>query len=167
MSVVHHQPDGPAFDIVLVLHVGCVVVGLVTVVTAAATAARLRTLLGDSAVLPEAVVRYFRPGVNWAGRTVYGIPVFGFLLLALSHGAFSLRDGWVTAGLVVVVVVVLVAEGALWPAERRLQASLAAWRGGDTTRERSVRREAGVMALSALATLVLLLAGSAIMLAQP
>ena len=74
MSGVHHQPDGPAFDIVLILHVGCVVVGLATLVASAATAARLRTLLGGRCPLPEAVARYFRPGVNWAGRTVYGIP---------------------------------------------------------------------------------------------
>ena len=35
----HHQPDGAAFDIVLLLHVGCVVVGLVTAATAAAKSA--------------------------------------------------------------------------------------------------------------------------------
>ena len=29
----HHQPDGAAFDIVLLLHVGCVVVGIVTTAT--------------------------------------------------------------------------------------------------------------------------------------
>ena len=40
----HHQPDGAAFDVVLLLHVGCVVVGLVTMATAAATASRLRRL---------------------------------------------------------------------------------------------------------------------------
>ena len=49
----HHQPDGAAFDIVLLLHVGCVVVGLVTTATAAATASRLRRLLGSSLPLPE------------------------------------------------------------------------------------------------------------------
>ena len=71
---------GAAFDVVLLLHVACVVVGLVTAITAAATAARLRRLLRAAAPLPEALRRYFRPGVNWAGRTIYGIPVFGFAL---------------------------------------------------------------------------------------
>ena len=95
----HHQPDGAAFDIVLLLHVGCAVVGLVTTVAAATTAGRLRRLLAASAPLPEPLRRYFRPGVNWAGRTIYGIPAFGFALLAMSQGAYALGDGWVLAGL--------------------------------------------------------------------
>ena len=95
----HHQPDGAAFDIVLLLHVACVVVGLVTTATAAATATRLRRLLGSPLPLPEPLRRYFRPGVNWAGRTVYGIPVFGFALVAMSQGAYALGQGWVLGGL--------------------------------------------------------------------
>ena len=43
-----------AFDIVLLLHVGCVVVGLVTTATAAATAARLRRLLRVAAAAARA-----------------------------------------------------------------------------------------------------------------
>src|SRR5580704_530829 len=126
MSAMHHQPDGPAFDIVLLLHVACVVVGLVTTATAAATASRLRRLLGSPLPLPEPLRRYFRPGVNWAGRTVYGIPVFGFALVAMSQGAYALGDGWVLGGLAIFAALVLVGEGVLWPAERRLQVALAA-----------------------------------------
>ena len=122
----HHQPDGAAFDVVLLLHVGCVVVGLVTTLTAATTAGRLRRLLRSPAPLPETLRRYFRPGVNWAGRFVYGIPVFGFALLAMSQGAYALGDGWVLAGLGIFAAVALLAEGVLWPAERRLQAAVAA-----------------------------------------
>ena len=121
----HHQPDGATFDIVLLLHVGCVVVGLVTTAAAAATASRLRRLLGSPLPLPEPLRRYFRPGVNWAGRTIYGIPVFGFVLLAMSDGAYALRQGWVLGGLGLFAAVALVGEGVMWPAERRLQAALA------------------------------------------
>lgn len=167
ISDVHHQPDGPAFDIVLLLHVGCVVAGLATMVTSAATATRLRKLLAAPGPFPEAVVRYFRPGVNWAGRIIWGIPVFGFILLAISGGAYALRDGWVMAGLFIFVVVVLVAEGSLWPAERRLQVSLAAHTGGETTSTPEVAHDARVMAWSASAALVLLIAGSVLMVAQP
>ena len=117
----HHQPDGAAFDIVLLLHVGCVVVGLVTTATAAATASRLRRLLGSSLPLPEPLRRYFRPGTNWAGRTVYGIPVFGFALVAMSQGAYALGQGWVLGGLAIFAALALVGEGVLWPAEQRLQ----------------------------------------------
>ena len=161
----HQPPDGPAFDIVLILHVGCVVAGLATVATSGVLAARLRRLLSDSAPLPELVVRYFRPGVNWAGRSVYGIPLFGFLLLALSHGAYSLRDGWVTAGLGIFVFMVLVTEGMLWPAERRLQGSLLTLSAG--ARAEDSLRDARVVSLSATVTVVLLLVGSVLMVAQP
>src|SRR5271167_3895865 len=126
MSGMHHQPDGAAFDVVLLLHVGCAVVGLVTTLTAAATAGRLRRLLRSPAPLPETLRRYFRPGVNWAGRLVYGVPVFGFALLAMSQGAYALGDGWVLAGLGIFAAVALLGEGLLWPAERRLQAAVAA-----------------------------------------
>jgi hypothetical protein len=163
---VHHQPDGPAFDVVLVLHVGCVVAGLATTVAGAASAARLRTLLRTATPLPDTVRRYFRPGVNWAGRSIYGIPIFGFVLLALSQGAYGLGDGWVVGGLAILVGVVLLAEGTLWPAERRLQVSLAA-APGDTAAEESARRDARTMTVAAIVTLVLLVAGSALMVAQP
>jgi uncharacterized membrane protein len=163
---VHHQPDGPAFDIVLILHVGCVVVGLTTTVTAAVNAARLRALLRTATPFPDTVRRYFRPGVNWAGRTLYGIPIFGFGLLALSHGAYGLGDGWVGGGLTVFVGVVLIAEGVLWPAERRLQVSLAA-AAGDAPAEESVGRDARAMTAAAMVTLALLVAGSVLMVAQP
>ena len=111
MSLMHHQPDGPAFDILLLLHVGCVVVGLVATATAAATASRLRRLLGSPLPLPEPLRRYFRPGVNWAGRTVYGIPVFGFALIAMSQGAYALGDGWVLGGVAIFAALALVVRG--------------------------------------------------------
>jgi hypothetical protein len=167
ISAVHHQPQGPAFDVVLLLHVACVVVGLATVVTSAATATRLRKLLGTGTPLPEAVARYFRPGTNWAGRTMYGIPIFGFILLALSHGAYGLRDSWVMLGLAIFVGVILLTESILWPAERRLQVSLATYDGGPVQGDDSRPRDAKVMAQAASVALVLLVLGSVIMVAQP
>ena len=77
MSAMHHQPDGAAFDIVLLLHVACVVVGLVTAATAAATAARLRRLLGSPLPLPEPLRRYFRPGVTGPGAPSTASPCSG------------------------------------------------------------------------------------------
>jgi hypothetical protein len=190
MSGVHAQPQGPAFDIVLLLHVGCVVAGLATVVTSAATAARLRRLLRVGRSLPEAVVRYFRPGVNWGGRLLYGIPIFGFALLAMSHGAYVLSDGWVVSGLAVFVVVAVLAEGVLWPAERRIQASVSSGSAsaassdaaastsesapGDGSEDEpdvrgapTVLRDADVIVWSAAVALVLLLVGTVLMVAQP
>jgi hypothetical protein len=169
-----HPPDGAAFDIVLLLHVACVVVGLVTTTTAAATASRLRGLLRAGVPLPDALRRYFRPGVNWAGRTIYGIPVFGFALLAMSQGAYALRDGWVLGGLALFAGVALLAEGVLWPAERRLQDALAAAgaRPGPIHADGPLDRDAlgsdaAVMGRAATVTLVLLVAATVLMIAQP
>jgi uncharacterized membrane protein len=171
MSAMHHQPDGAAFDIVLLLHVGCVVVGLVTTGTAAATATRLRRRLGSSLPLPEPLRRYFRPGINWAGRTVYGIPVFGFALVAMSQGAYALGQGWVLGGLAIFAAVALVGEGVLWPAEQRLQIALsesdpgAADGGGGA--EPALEHDAAVLSRAATAALVLLVIGTVLMVAQP
>jgi hypothetical protein len=105
--------------------------------------------------------------VNWAGRTIYGIPIFGFLLLALGHGAYALREGWIMGGLTILVGVVLIAEGVLWPAERRLQVSLVAVSEGGAPAEESARRDARAREWAAAVTLVLLVLGSALMVAQP
>ena len=173
----HTQPDGAAFDVVLVLHVVCVVAGLVTVSTAAATARRLGRLVRNGAPLPEALRRYFRPGVNWGGRTIYGIPVFGFALLALSQGAYALGDGWVLGGLFLFLVVALLAEGMLWPAERRLQQALAAagppsagpdtGTGTATAVPEAVADDAARMERAAIGALVLLIVATVLMIAQP
>lgn len=167
----HNQPSGAAFDAVLLLHVACAVVGTVTVATAAATARRLGRLTRTAAPLPEPLRRYFRPGVNWAGRTIYGIPVFGFALLAMSHGAYALGDGWVWGGLVLFVALALVAEGVLWPTERRLQhAVTAAGTPAAGPGERPlepVAADAARMERAAVGALVLLVAATVLMVAQP
>lgn len=171
----HNQPDGAAFDVVLVLHVVCVVAGLVTVSTAAATARRLGRLVRTGVPLPETLRRYFRPGVNWGGRIVYGIPVFGFALLAMSQGAYALGDGWVLGGLALFLVVALLAEGVLWPAERRIQQALAAAGAPPagpepdavSTVPEAVIVDAAHMERAAIGALVLLIAATVLMIAQP
>ena len=168
----HNQPSGAAFDVVLLLHVACVVVGIVTVATAAATARRLGRLARTAAPLPEPLRRYFRPGVNWAGRTIYGIPVFGFALLGMSQGAFSITDGWVLAGLVLFVALALLAEGVLWPAERRLQQAVVAAGTPAAVPQPSaasgaVTSDAARMERAASGALVLLVAATVLMIAQP
>ena len=171
----HSQPDGAAFDVVLVLHVVCVVAGLVTVSTAAATARRLGRLVRTGVPLPETLRRYFRPGVNWGGRIVYGIPVFGFALLAMSQGAYALGDGWVLGGLALFLVVALLAEGVLWPAEQRIQQALAtvgappAGPDSDAASPPSgaVTADAARMERAATGALVLLIAATVLMIAQP
>jgi uncharacterized membrane protein len=169
MSAMQTQPDGAAFDVVLLLHVACVVVGLVVLGTAAAAARRLRRALDAGGAVPEALHRYFRPGVNWAARTVYGIPLFGAALLAMSKGAYDLGEGWVLAGVGLFAAVAVVGEAVVWPAERRLQAVVGAARkdGAAEGEGPDVARDAVRMARGAAVALVLLVAGSVVMVAQP
>jgi hypothetical protein len=177
MSLVQHQPTGAAFDLVLLLHTGAAVVGLVSTVTAAATASRLRRVLHASAPLPDALRRYFRPGVNWVGRVVYAVPLLGVALVAMSDGAYSFRDAWIVAGLALFVAVVLLCEMVAWPAERRLQVAIGAVgtgtapdAGTDTAPDAvmsALRRDATALTRSAGTAAVLLVIAAVVMVAQP
>jgi hypothetical protein len=126
--------------------------------------------------LPEPLRRYFRPGVNWAGRTIYGIPVFGFALLGMSQGAYAVTDGWVLSGLVIFVALAVLAEGVLWPAERRLQHAVAAAGTPATGLDAvppppeplgTIKADAARMERAASGALVLLVAATVLMIAQP
>ena len=59
---------------------------------------------------------------------------------------------------------VLVGEGVLWPAEQRLQVALA---GDGAAAPEPLQRDASTMARAAVVALVLLVAGTVLMLAQP
>jgi uncharacterized membrane protein len=111
-----HARDA-AYDVVLLAHVLAAAVGLGALVVAGANA----WVLHRSGPGSEAVRRYYRPGVNWAGRVLFLVPVLGLSLMAMSHGDWSLSDGWITIGLALWAVVAVAAEMYLWPAERRLQ----------------------------------------------
>ncbi len=121
-AVAPAPPSGPAFSVVLVLHVASAVVGFGAMVTTGVQAARVRQ--GPDAPAAGAVARYFRPGVNWVARVIYLVPVLGLSLIALSRGAFGLEDPFVEVGLGVWLTSVLVAELVLWPGERRIQQAL-------------------------------------------
>jgi hypothetical protein len=60
-----------------------------------------------------------------------------------------------------------VGEGVMWPAERRLQAALAPGDAAPAASRESVDREATAMSRAAVAVLVLLVAGTVLMVAQP
>ena len=119
MTVLHAR--GAGYDLLLLGHVLVALVSLGAMVTAGGFALSLRRSSAAGAPAGEALVRYYRPGVNWAGRALFLVPVLGFALIGLSHGDWTLADGWISAGLMLWVGVAVVAEGLLWPAERRLQ----------------------------------------------
>ncbi len=119
--VVASLARSPAYDIVLLAHVLSALIGFGAVVVAGGYALALRRSGPDNG----AVRRYYRPGVNWAGRILFLVPVLGVALIAMSHGRFTYSDGWIGLGLVLWVFAALVAEMALWPTERQLQTVVA------------------------------------------
>ena len=140
-------PTGALYSTLLMLHVLCALVGFGAVGITGIQATRV--LRGPSAPGATGVRRYFRPGVNWTGRALYGVPVFGFCLLAASRGAFRAGDGFVVAGLILWTTAAVVAEVVVWPGERRIQQALERqWTDdGDPRLDRDCRRAAAAAAL--------------------
>jgi hypothetical protein len=149
---------GAGYDIVLLAHVLSVVVGF----GAVAAAGGYALALARSGPESESIRRYYQPGINWAGRVLFLVPIFGIVLLYMSHGQYGYSDQWVGTGLVLWAAVATIGELALWPAERRLQMALAD--SGSITDLRSpCLRVAGMAA----AVLVLLIVATVVMVAKP
>jgi hypothetical protein len=158
LAVAVDNSRSAAYDIVLLAHVLSALVGFGAVVVAGGFA----MILSRSGTGSEAIRRYYRPGVNWAGRILFLVPVFGVALVAMSHGEWSFSDGWVVVGFGLWAVVAVGAEMALWPAERRLQSAVV-----DGASAESVRAGCyGVAAMAAVAFCVLV-GASTIMVAKP
>ena len=118
-TALHARDAG--YDLLLLGHVLAALISLAAVVAAGMFALSLRRSAGAAGPVGEALVRYYRPGVNWAGRVLYLVPVLGLALMALSKGDWTFADGWILGGLASWATVALLAEAVLWPEERRLQ----------------------------------------------
>ena len=164
VGVVRSVPTGALYTSLLLLHVLCAVVGFGTLVVTGVQAARARR--GPSAPGADGVRRYFRPGVNWAGRALYGVPAFGFSLIAASDGAFRAGDGFVVVGLIVWLVSTLLAEVVVWPGERRIQVEVTG-RWGEVDVARALDRECRRVAAAAAGLAVLFIAATVIMVGKP
>lgn len=155
-------PTGPAFTVVLVAHVAAVLMALVAAAAGAVAAARVLTAKGD---LAPSVRSYFSPGVNWAGRILYLVPVFGGALLAMSGGAYRFGATWVDWGIGLWAAATALAEGVLWPAERRVQRGLASSDGPGVAAP--VRRACRMMCVATAGVVALIMAAMVVMVAKP
>jgi hypothetical protein len=150
---------GAAYDVVLLAHVLSSVVGFGAVAVAGVNGLLLR----GAEVQSASVLRYYRPGVNWAGRVTFLVPVLGVALVGMSHGSWSYSDGWVLGGLALWLVAAMAGEMAVWPAERGLQL-LVTERSADEVRRRSLRRQ---VALGSAAMMLVFVVATVIMVAKP
>jgi hypothetical protein len=118
-AAVHSVPKGAVYSILLLLHVAAAVIGFGALALTGVQARRAGR--GPAGAGSDGVRRFFRPGINWAARALYAVPVFGFALISSSAGAFSTQDGFVVAGLILWALATVVAEVVVWPGERRIQ----------------------------------------------
>jgi len=152
---------GAGYEVVVLAHVLAAVIGFGAVGVAGAYA----LILSHRGPTAESVVRYYRPGVNWAGRVLLVVPVLGFALIGMSHGAhgYAFSDGWVMVGLLLWAVAALAAEMVLWPTERGLQQLVSAgeW-DGSAHRSLTMR-----VVLTSGALTVIFVASMVVMVAKP
>jgi len=157
-------PTGAVYSILLLLHVGCAVIGFGALVLTGVQAGRAGR--GPTSPRADAVRRYFRPGVNWAARALYGVPVFGLAVLSASGGALSAGDGFVVGGLMLWTAAAFVAEGVVWPAERRIQEVVSQrWEDPDTTG--TLRRDCRRVVVAAALLAAVFVTATALMVARP
>jgi hypothetical protein len=150
------------YDIVLLAHVLTALIGLGAVMVAGGSA----LALSRPGPPTEYLERYYRPGINWAGRVLFLVPVLGVVLIAMSQGQWSFSDSWVGIGLVLWALVALVAEMVLWPAERKLQAAVGD-RSPEGDQEGDLRPACLRVAAVAAVLAVLLVVAMVVMVAKP
>jgi uncharacterized membrane protein len=164
VATIRSVPTGALYSVLLIVHVLCAVVGFGAVGITGIQAIRARR--GPSSPSADAVQRYFRRGVNWAGRALYGVPVFGFALLAASAGAFDAGDTFVIAGLLLWSAAVVAAEVIVWPGERRIQEALAqGW--GESTAVPAFDRNCRMVSVTAVMLMGVFVAATVLMVGKP
>ena len=157
-------PTGALYSVLLVLHVAAAVVGYGALLVTGVQAARARR--GPAQPDAEGVRRYFRPGINWAGRSLYAVPVLGFVLVADSRSAFSSGDAFVVVGLVLLAISVVVAEAVVWPAERRIQ-EIVTERWGEERFRATLERDCTMVATASAVLTVLFVVAVVVMVGKP
>ena len=157
-------PTDVGYSLLLLGHVAAAVIGFGALAMTGAQAGRARR--GPDQAGADAVRRYFRPGVNWAGRILYLVPLLGFALVAAGRDAFSVSDLFVEIGFVLWLITVGAAEAVLWPAERRIQQIVSgAW--GDPELQPELARCCAVVRAGASVTTAVFLVAVVLMVARP
>jgi len=157
----------PGYDLLLVAHVAAGVVGF-GAIGASGVEARAGRRSPDPA-RDLALRRFFAPGVDWAARVVFLVPILGLpLLFGAAPQDESLAYPWVGLGLWVAATGV--ATASCWPAERRAQqvlARLAEAPGSEPTALAEFRQACTAMERAVGVISLLFLAAVAVMIAQP
>ena len=153
----HLVVTGPGYDIVEVLHVASAVVAFGSLAATGWYSALLRQRAEPSSDV--ALLRYFRPGRNWAEFALFLVPVFGGALVAMA-GRSETERAWPWIGLGIWVVAVGAATAVVFPSERAIQRLLVSEAGRDAVARAARRCEQGsaVTAVCFVAALVVMIA---------
>jgi hypothetical protein len=157
-------PSSKTYDLVLLVHVALAMVALIGLISSAAAARSLQTSQPGRA-WPASAARYFAPGSDLVGRVLYLIPLSGAALLGMSQGAYSISDAFVGIGLGLWVLVALLAELAVFATSARLRRTVAA--SPIAPEDEGWRRDAVVLRWGVDGVVLLIVAASVLMVAQP
>lgn len=109
--------DSGAYDIVLVLHVMCVIVGFGTVFLNGIYGMESKRRAGrEGLAVFEATERVGRVAEGF----ILAVPVFGIALVLMSHKVWSFSQAWVSAALAIYVVGIILSFGFHLPNLRRM-----------------------------------------------
>jgi Predicted integral membrane protein (DUF2269) len=157
----HGVPTGVGYTLLLLAHVASATIGFGALCLTGFQASRARR--GPEGPSAGAVRRYFRPGTNWAARTLYLVPLLGFALLAASGGAFDSSDSFVVLGLAMWLLATALAEVFVWPAERRIQRAVS----GDWTLDEAFVRDCTRASSASISLALLFVVAVVVMFAKP
>ena len=165
IAVVVAGIHSPGYDLLLIAHVACALFGFGALAATGVQAARLapgrrsRDHPGPPPLL-RSRGQLGRPAPLRGARSSAS------RCIADSAGRFGIDDGWVLAGLLLWLGAATVAEGVLWPAERRIQRCLA---GADPVGGASgkLRRDGLVVAAGGAGLAVVFVGATVVMVARP
>ncbi|MGH9071832.1 MAG: DUF2269 family protein [Acidimicrobiales bacterium] len=158
-------PNTVLYQVVLVVHILCAVVGFGSILVTGGYAGAARRVSEDGQV-SEAVRRYFRPGPNLASRFIYAVPVLGLVMVGMSGGG-DLSQSWLWLGSGLWLAAAGLATAVVWPAEARIAALVSGARGAGGSLEvpaaiaqegRRASWAAAVMDLAVTAAFVVMIA---------
>jgi hypothetical protein len=163
-EVIAESSPTTAFDVALIVHVLVAVVALVVLGSSYVAAMSLGGLRAGEA-WSDASERFFSPGPEIGGRTIYLVPLTGFALLGMSGGEFSMSDPFIGIGLALSVLAIAAGEAFVFPSAKKLADVISIGKvvpQDDAWRQSLTRLRWGVDAMA-----LALVAGAIVMVAQP
>ena len=146
----------PVYDVLLLAHIVCAIGGFGANGLAGLYASQLYPTASEGAL------KYFSSPKFYAEKLIYLVPVFGLIMISVSHGVSELAKPWIIFGLGTWIIAIGVAQVLVWPAERGVAQAVSAGAGGSDVKILARRLARGAMILD-----VIFLVTFVLMIAQP